>query len=63
VSCGVSIAILLTSTVIATAYAVYCEIRMARMVYKVFRSDAIATGRANKIQELQMRIESMKYRK
>ena len=61
-SCGVSIAILLATTFLGTAYAVYCEIRMARMSYKVFQSDALATERGAKVQELQMRCEAMKWR-
>jgi hypothetical protein len=63
VETGLAIGILLVTTVVSALVAGYYRLRYESVNRQLFRSDAIATGRAAKIQELQMRIESMKYRK
>lgn len=61
-SAGAAILVLLLTTAVSTLIAGYYYHRFCSVQRSLFRSDAIATARANEIQRLQVKIEMMKPR-
>lgn len=63
IEAGIVIAVLLLTTIAASLVAGYYLLRYESVNAQLFKSDAVATDRANQIQTLQIRIEMMKDRK
>ena len=61
-STGFALLFMLATTVAASGIAAYYFSRYISVNRQLFKSDAVATDRANKIQHLQIKIEMMKGR-